>query len=692
MSVFGTPTKEYSDIHLRSIIKSAKTYEELQQAKLYLVSYFARADVGVFRWIPKNQNINHYNAKDVYGSLIPSISKKFYDDDGNEKIKFDLLSWFTTQTPFFSIEVNPFRPRAYQLPDDGYYINIFSGFLHPNPPSFYQFNKEIRDQVKLILNHMREVLCSSDKQQELYMMGLILRIAMGQKMQKSMFLYSGPGTGKTMLTWFLRERVLGPKITLKTANEKIITGQFNKELEGKVLLVLEEMSNSKSTDWITFANRLKDFIDSDTLTIEEKYKTPYSVTNITNLIISSNNSKTIRLDKNDRRYFIPDVSEKYVENGIGMDHYYAPLDKAIKDPEVGKAFYSYALEYVKLNPDFNERKIPMTKTKLMMIKRDVNSVHEFIKQEYLRKFEDIDESSSNLYTRYKNWFLHNFGNKKKPSIIQEFTHAMAELGLKPKSKRVGDRSQNKKAQWYLVSYNELYAVFRKKNLIDDAENIVEPEDYQDTANTELSLKSEVFPIEEPPTNTDSISEIDNDEVYESSSDTEDEELIAKNRKSKETKTTPPKIPPKPEHLSRALNNQEKITKNISEKSEDAKKQSFGCASEAESPDNNNEALELFIEFLGFAYAETNEEANLNSQDNENMEEAKPNTETNEEANLNSQDNENMEEAKPNTETNAKANEELAKSESTININKKVFSDDADDDWYNELDKFCRSKA
>ncbi|GBB92572.1 hypothetical protein RclHR1_20240010 [Rhizophagus clarus] len=123
-----------------------------------------------------------------------------------------------------------------------------------------------------------------------------------------MFLYSGSGTGKTMLTWFLCERVLGPKITMKTANKQIITGQFNKELEGKCLLILEEMSNSKFTDWITFANRLKDFIDSDTLMIEEKYRTPYPVTNIMNLIINSNNSKTIWLDRNDRRYFIPDIS------------------------------------------------------------------------------------------------------------------------------------------------------------------------------------------------------------------------------------------------------------------------------------------------------------------------------------------------------------------------------------------------
>jgi hypothetical protein len=283
---------------------------------------------------------------------------------------------------------------------------------------------------------MDEVLCSSIEDQTYYMRNMAMRIAIGQKMQKTIFLYSGPGTGKTMLTWFLRENVLGPKITLKKANEGVIIGQFNKELEGKCLLVLEEMSNSKSVDWITFANRLKDFIDSDTLWIEEKHKTGYPVANITNLIINSNNSKTIRLDKNDRRYFIPDISEKYVENGTGMDSYYAPLDRAIKDPEVGKAFYSYALEYVRLNPDFNKRKIPMTQTKLMMITRDNNIIHEFIKQNYVCKSRDLDIASSYLYNDFKSWHSEQPAvNNKKPPTIQEFTRALKGIGLEAKRKR-----------------------------------------------------------------------------------------------------------------------------------------------------------------------------------------------------------------------------------------------------------------
>ena len=379
--LLGTPTEEYDYSKLQSLLRQAKSYEELLPAKLYLLGYFARGKTGVYKWAPDLKKFEHYSKKDAFDSFIQ------YDKNEDP---FNIQKWFFRKTPFFAIDVDPTKPLSYQKPSGTHVINNFQGFLHPNPRPFYEYSKKVRNQVKLILNHMREVLCSSDKKQELYMMGLVLRIAIGQKMQKTMFLYSGPGTGKTMLTWFLRKMVLGQKITMKTADERVITGQFNKELEGRVLLVLEEMSNSKSTDWITFANRLKDFIDSDTLMIEEKLKTSYPVTNITNLIINSNNSKTIRLDKNDRRYFIPDISEKYVENGIGMDSYYAPLDKAVKNPEVGEAFYSYALEYVKLNPDFNERKIPMSETKLMMTSRDINPVHEFIKQEYICKQSDLN--------------------------------------------------------------------------------------------------------------------------------------------------------------------------------------------------------------------------------------------------------------------------------------------------------------
>ncbi|GES97000.1 hypothetical protein RCL_e4482_RclHR1_10470004 [Rhizophagus clarus] len=163
-----------------------------------------------------------------------------------------------------------------------------------------------------------------------------------------------------------------------------------------------------------------------------------------------------------------------------MDHYYALLDSAIKDQEVDKAFYSYTLEYVKLNPDFDERKIPMTKTKLMMINRDNNKVHEFIKEKYIIQNRDLNESSSILYHNFKTWFATYVSSNKKPPTIQEFTRALEKLGIKAKQKRVGDRKANKKLQWYSVPYADLYTIFMKKNMIDEAENIEVPEGYKES--------------------------------------------------------------------------------------------------------------------------------------------------------------------------------------------------------------------
>ena len=175
-----------------------------------------------------------------------------------------------------------------------------------------------------------------------------------------------------------------------------------------------------------------------------------------------------------------------------MDHYYAPLDRAIKNPEVGEAFYSYALKYVRLNPDFDECKISMTKTKLMMINRDNNKIHEFIKERYVCSSRDLEESSSCLYNTFKSWHQDNYGSTKKPPTVQEFTRLLGSLGLKAKCKRVGDRKDNKKMQWYSTSYKDLYTVFQKKNMIDDAESINEPEEYQPNENVTI-VYTEVLP-------------------------------------------------------------------------------------------------------------------------------------------------------------------------------------------------------
>ena len=95
----------------------------------------------------------------------------------------------------------------------------------------------------------------------------------------------------------------------------------------------------------------------------------------------------------------------------------------------------------------------------MMINRDNNIVHEFVKQEYVCQNRDIEESSLYLYNRFKSWLQDSYGLAKKPSTVQEFTRTLGGLGLKSKRRRVGDWKADKKMQWYSASYKDLYTVF-----------------------------------------------------------------------------------------------------------------------------------------------------------------------------------------------------------------------------------------
>jgi hypothetical protein len=290
-----------------------------------------------------------------------------------------------------------------------------------------------------------------------------------------------------MLTNFLRNKVLGRNITIKHTNEKAIIGSFNKEFEGKVLMILEEMSGSNKSDWVSFANRLKDYIDGDTLMIEEKCKTPYEIANIMSLMLNSNNSKSVRLERDDRRYFVPDISDRHVKDVIYFDKLYG----AIEYPDVGEAFFSYMREYAILNPGFNEIKIPMSETKQMMIGEALDNAHHFIKKEYLLRGQNIDTPSSELHGNYVRWFNENIRGKK-PSGIQEFSKRLKELGIIAKQRR----NNGSRHMRYEIDHVTLYEAYKKKGWINELENIEIPDGITDIDESVVRIP-EIEPIIEP---------------------------------------------------------------------------------------------------------------------------------------------------------------------------------------------------
>jgi len=530
--MLGDQKQAFDILKLRELLNSANTLKETRVAKLYITSYFAHciSPKGVLMWNPDKNGFLHLADKDAKHILSEEIEIITQENDKQKAHIFNIWKWFYFECKIFHLlDVDPTKSRVYQDETGQRYINKFPGFMYPNPQPYKTYSNEVQTHVSIILDHIKHVLCSNIQDQSNYMFGWLSNMISGRKMGTALFLHSGQGTGKSIITKFIQNNVLGYNITYSTSNERVIIGQFNKELEGKVLLILKEMSGSKTSDWITFANRLKEFITGNKLIIEEKGKTPYQVTNIVSLIINSNNSRAVRLDTDDRRFFIPDISDQY----IGNTEYFNRLVEAMNYPKVGEAFYSLMLDFANKR-SFDERKIPKAYTKQIMLSGAVHSVHTFIKANYLASTQsDLDIPSNNLYNEYKHWFKEHVSNHKKPSTIQEFSKKMQEIGLTAKQVRWNKTRKMR----YQASREEIYNTYKKKGWIDDLENIEHKQ-------IQTSLD------EESPISKQQDSSIPKEE-----SNITHKSPIAVNIVTEKITTEPltikkvlPKIPPKPEHL------------------------------------------------------------------------------------------------------------------------------------------------
>ncbi|PKY59835.1 hypothetical protein RhiirA4_516622 [Rhizophagus irregularis] len=139
-----------------------------------------------------------------------------------------------------------------------------------------------------------------------YIIKWLAGVSAGRKMYSILYLKSGQGWGKGIITDFIQRSVLGTQLVYKTSDPQTILGSFNGQLQGKVLLLLEEMPTEKS-QWNSLYRSLKDKVTSDIMEIHEKYKTPIHYKNFMSTIVLTNEN-ALRVENDDRRTVFLDVS------------------------------------------------------------------------------------------------------------------------------------------------------------------------------------------------------------------------------------------------------------------------------------------------------------------------------------------------------------------------------------------------
>ena len=346
------------------------------------------------------------------------------------------------------------RTIVYELSKPTLYddkLNLCRQFMH-QPKVYNTFSSDTKKKVGTMLDYIKEVLCSNSVPQYEYLLKWFAQMSKGGKNDSILYLKGGQGIGKSTITTFMMNYVIGKPLSLETGAESLIS-KFNIELGGKLLVVFEELEHLSTNEWNSMSTKLKRYSTSDTIMLENKGDKRIESSNINNYMILSNHD-CIK-DDDGRRIYILDVSPKHKGNLA----YFGKIRDQCFNNEVGDAFFSYLHEIDTTN--FYAQRFPMTQSKLDAFAKRLHPVEQYLKDEYILSNKSLDNSVSNIFDEYKIYCDDN-GVRNTINKI-DFNKKMIELGFNHYKSSFKGKSSNK----YKISINDLNKVAKIGHWIHD---------------------------------------------------------------------------------------------------------------------------------------------------------------------------------------------------------------------------------
>ena len=195
------------------------------------------------------------------------------------------------------------------------YINLWRGFAV----------EPCKGQWSLFDDHLHDIVCSGNEEYYVWLIDWLAHLIQhpDKKPGSAVVLKSAAkGTGKSMIYQFL-SRILGVH-AMSVAQAGHVVGNFNGHLLRNILLGVEEAfwAGNKSAEGV-----IKNLITEPTITIEKKGIDPISAPNFTRLLINSNESWTVPVGIDERRFLVLEVNNKRAKD----PRYFDPIFKQMKN-------------------------------------------------------------------------------------------------------------------------------------------------------------------------------------------------------------------------------------------------------------------------------------------------------------------------------------------------------------------------
>ena len=192
-----------------------------------------------------------------------------------------------------------FDPRGESNTD---IFNLWNGF---------NISKEVADQyneeeAKPVLDHIKELWCQGDENSYNYVLDYFSHIIQKPHIKTGVLLAlkSKQGGGKGIILDKLAQ-IIGSDHYSQNSNAKFLFGDFNGQLEGKILVNLDEAfwGGDKALEGV-----VKNKITEKRQTINKKNKENYTIDDYANYIITTNNDWFCGVTADDRRHYCLQLS------------------------------------------------------------------------------------------------------------------------------------------------------------------------------------------------------------------------------------------------------------------------------------------------------------------------------------------------------------------------------------------------
>lgn len=292
-----------------------------------------------------------------------TVDFRAIDSEGNAKRKsikaFDEWINCDISNRFEGITFSPLKKH------NPLYLNLFNGWM-------VEPDRSSSDKCKKMLWHIESVICNGNKESFKYMMGWMSHMIQKpwEKPGVAVVMRSEEkGTGKsTIADVFIKP--LMERAMMTTSNPKHILGSFNSHMADKILMVLEEavFAGNPEADGI-----LKDLITRSTITMERKHMDIIEVNSCLRLMLMTNSDWAVPVSKDERRYFVLDVSNKVCQN----KEYFKALRDEMSDGGLEQMlayFQNYDIS------DFDVREVPHTEGLRNQIELSMANEDKFLMQ------------------------------------------------------------------------------------------------------------------------------------------------------------------------------------------------------------------------------------------------------------------------------------------------------------------------